>query len=346
MERHYHFIVASEYQGYTAGAYLERHLLDFNAGKIRKMFYDKLVLVNKEIAEPHQRLYSEDKIEVALSEAHEDYVPKPPELEILFENADFLVVNKPSGIPVVPERWVPGSPFKKSLWNYFAQTGQECDPRIVHRIDKETSGAVVVAKTHDMKRYLGKLFEDGKLYKEYTALVAGTPPANGRIELSIAQASKHSSRMTVSEFGKHAVTNYEVVEMFRDFALLKVTIETGRTHQIRVHMAANGYPLAVDSLYGYRSALLLSELKRGYQPKKNQPERPLISRLTLHAHRIAFPLPGQEEPFAVEAPLPKDFQLLLKMLRKYRSHGAVPADLPEEAMAAGLPQEEPPQETV
>lgn len=334
MERHYQFKITSEYQGYTVFDYLQHQLVDFSAGKIKKMLYDKLVTVNQEVADTHHRLYQNDKVEVDIAgNQQQDYVATPPEMEVLFENDVFLVVNKPAGIPVVPERWMPGSPFKKSLWNYFAQTGQQCDPRIVHRIDKDASGAVIVAKTHDMKRYLGKLFEEGVLYKEYMALVAGVPPQSGRIELNIAQASKHTSRMVVSEFGKHAVTNYEVVEMFRDFALVKINIETGRTHQIRVHMSSQGYPLAVDPIYGYRAALLLSDIKRSYRPKKGLPEKPLISRLTLHAYRVSFPLPDSQQTFQVEAPLPKDFQLVLKMLRKYRSQGAsAPTELPEETV--------------
>ncbi|NUM36292.1 MAG: RluA family pseudouridine synthase [Candidatus Brocadiae bacterium] len=317
-QRKYGFTVTQEYAGYSLCDYLVHQMIHFSQQTLKKMIHSKLVLVNGENVGAFTRLLAGDevKIEIPLDQK-ETYEPCPP-LEILFENAQFLVVNKPAGLAVVQERWKHDNFFKEAILQHYQKTKQEdCLPLAVHRIDKETSGAVLVAKNKQMESYLCGLFEEHKIQKEYLALVAGIPENKGRIELKIVQASDKSSKMIVSESGKEAITNYELLETFGDFSLLKVTPETGRTHQIRVHLASQGYPLAIDSLYGYRNAIKLSEIKPSYKPKDTNLERPILSRLTLHAHRISFQLPD-EQPFSIEAPIPEDLELLIKMLRKYR----------------------------
>lgn len=323
MEQSYNFTVSVEYQGFSLYQYLEQQMVEYAPSTIKKMLHNGLVRVFDEVGKSDTRLNTGNKIYVIIPHnLAEEYPSEPRDMEILFENEEFLVVNKPSGISVAPERWLKREIFRESLLSHLEETNQDdCAPHLIHRIDKEASGLVLVAKTQEMARYLSLLFEKRNIHKEYLILVAGVPPETGRIELKIAPASKHSPRMIISEFGKVAVTNYKVIEAFTDFALLDVNIETGRTHQIRVHMASQGYPLAVDSLYGYRASLQLSDLKPNYRSKKDRKEKPLISRLTLHAHRLTFPLPGTDQPFTIEAPLHKDFNVVLKMLRKYRTPG-------------------------
>ena len=319
MQRKYEFKISSEYAGYTLYDYLKNQMPEYSPNIIKKMFHNHIVILNGQKIESFNRVCENDVIRILIPSQHEaEYPSQAPSFDVLFENEQFLVVNKPAGIPVIPERWVHEHYFKSAVVSHLEKNGESnVEPRIVHRIDKETSGAVLVAKNEQMERYLAKLFESHAIEKEYLAIVAGVPADSGRIELPIAQANKYSTKMVVSPTGKPAITTYELVEVLGDFSILKVKIETGRTHQIRVHLASQGYPLAVDSLYGYRNAIRLSEIKASYRPKKFEAERPIISRLTLHAHKISFTLPN-EEPFSVEAPLAEDMQVLIKMLRKYR----------------------------
>jgi len=310
-----------EYGGYSIAEFLSKQMLAYSVSTLRKMVYQKIVEVNREIVtDPTQKVRTGDTVVVEIPKDHvEEYAMAAPELPILFENQELLVVNKPAGVPVVAERWNEQNVFKDAIFQHLEESGESAEPNIVHRIDKDASGIVLLAKTKPMHRYLNQLFEERKIKKEYLALVAGVPQQQGRIELKIAPASRHDSRQIISEFGKMAITNYQVRESFRDFALLEVNIETGRTHQIRVHLASQGYPLAVDPIYGYRNCLRLSDIKLNYQ-RKSRTEKALIARLTLHAWRVSLILPNQE-PLNVEAPIPDDFELILKMLRKYRGTG-------------------------
>ena len=326
MQRKYKFKVAPEHIGYPGIEYLQLQMPNFALKTLKKMFYKGLVKINGSAAKPDIRLKVGENIRIVLPEDVTVFPSVPLTLDIPFENDDFLVVNKPAGIPVIGERWTRQEFFKDAIVEHYKKTKQSCQVRIVHRIDKETSGLVVVAKSQKMEKYLCKLFENRKIYKEYHAIVAGVPEDKGTIDLKIAQASKRSNRMIISEFGKKAVTHYEVQDTFGDFALLKVMIETGRTHQIRVHMASQGFPLAIDSIYGYRTSISLSEIKSNYVPKKRRLEKPLMSRLTLHSARLSFSLPDGT-PFDVEAPMPEDMQRLLKMLQKYRPKTAIPKGL-------------------
>ena len=155
--------------------------------------------------------------------------------------------------------------------------------------------------------------------KTYLALLDGAAiPETGTIDRPIAESRTQPGKMVVAKKGKSAVTHYKVVERFRLFTLVEARIETGRTHQIRVHFESIGHPLAVDSLYGRREALNLSEIKqKGYQLGREQEERPLLSRMPLHAWKLALAHPHTEARLELEAPLPKDFAAVLKQLRKW-----------------------------
>ena len=320
-QRKYQWKVEHQYAGYTAYDFLRQHLPEYSQKTIRKMLHNQIVLLHDTPINSTTRLKAGEQVKITIPrELVAEYPITPLTLKVVYENEELLVVNKDSGVAVIPERWSHHTLFKDAIRHYL---GEQCQPRIVHRIDKDASGAVLVAKNAEMERYLGRLFEQRNIDKEYLAVVAGVPDQDsGRIEAKLAQASPHSNRMVISEFGKPAVSCYRLLETFRDFALLAVKIETGRSHQIRVHLASQGYPLAIDPLYGFRSCLNLSEIKSDYQPKKTRPEKPLMSRLTLHAHSLAFAMP-QGVQLRIEAPLSDDFALLLKMLRKYRPQGVI-----------------------
>ncbi len=290
-------------------------------------------IVGKEPRET-RRLRMQDVIAVHLEESE---FPKRVKggigkLQVLFEDDNVMVINKPAGIAVEPERWDKNAPCITGMLLDWAeaQAGEGAEPvrpRLVHRIDKDTSGALLVAKNLETERELRKGFEAKTIDKHYLALVEGEFPAQDgeriAIEHAIAHEPKKEGRMRVVETkGRASHTDVWTEQRFRGYTLVGCAPRTGRTHQIRVHLAYEGFPLAVDTFYGRRDALMLSDIKAKYRPKSGAPERPLMPRLTLHAFKISWPRPGGggEIMDSVEAPLPKDFQRTLKQLAKVRPY--------------------------
>jgi 23S rRNA pseudouridine955/2504/2580 synthase/23S rRNA pseudouridine1911/1915/1917 synthase len=233
---------------------------------------------------------------------------------ILFENNDFVIVNKPSGLLTIPDREAKEISIKKILQSKVHEVFT------VHRIDKVTSGIVVFAKNQTMHRHLSMLFEKRKTKKIYEGLVLGTPANNtGTINQPISEHPAYKGVMTVHRKGKESITEYEVVENFKLFSWMKFTILTGRTHQIRVHMKHIGHPLACDELYGDAKPVFISQLKHKYKlSKSEEEEKPIINRLTLHASELSF-TGINNELFHFQAPLPKDLRAVFKQLQKWKN---------------------------
>jgi RluA family pseudouridine synthase len=328
-----HFSVQPEQVGMELDEFLARLYPLTSKRVLRQLVREGSVTVNAQPAAPSHRLRDD---EVVLIEFDEDELPEASEparyegpLDLLYEDAHVAVVDKPADLLVEPDRWDESRPNLLEALAALAETrartggGEPFRPRLVHRLDKDTSGALVVAKTVEAERVLGLAFEQGGIDKRYLALVEGEMPlANGdseTIDLAIGPDTKRNGRMRVRRDGKSSQTRVRVVERFRGFTWVECEPLTGRTHQIRVHLAAKGFPLAVDPLYGRRRALPLSDLKAGYRHKPGQAELPLIARLTLHAFSVEFPLVDAPERRArVEAPLPRDLERTLKQLAKVR----------------------------
>ncbi len=337
-----HFVVEKERVGIELDEFLALALPQVNKGYLRDLIYTGRVLLNGQPSRPAARLRINQVVSVDLDEGD---LPTPPQghglrIPVVYEDDQVMVVDKPAGLAVEPERWqrqeacLSGVLLDLAFERSGGRTaeGRPGDgtlsfrPRLVHRLDKDTTGAVLVAKTVEAERALRAAFEEGRVRKRYLALVEGehpeTPPEGILIDLPIAPDARRSGRMQVSEKGgKPSQTRVWVEESFRGFTLLRCAPLTGRTHQIRVHLADEGFPLAVDHSYGRRRELLLSEIKRDYRPKPGRPERPLIGRLTLHAHELGFPNPTADSPeefVQVTVPLPKDYLQALKQLRKVR----------------------------
>lgn len=233
--------------------------------------------------------------------------------EIIAENEDFVAVSKPSGMLTIPDRFDPHLP---SLQQWLSARY----PRVfvVHRIDRDTSGMVLFAKTAPAHQYLSGLFENREVDKEYLGLVHGAPAEdNGTLDGPIGEHPGIKGKMAVMRKGKPAITHYTVLERFGKYSWLSFRIETGRTHQIRVHMANAGHPLVADPLYGDGQPLFLSAIKHRFKLSKDaETERPLLARLALHAHILRFT--GMKgEQVTLEAPLPKDLQATLRQLGKW-----------------------------
>jgi len=226
-------------------------------------------------------------------------------LEILFEDEHLLALNKPAGMVVHPGVGTGEDTLVHALLAHCAGglsgIGGVARPGIVHRLDRETSGVLLVAKTDAAHRALADQFASRTLQKEYLALVSGVPKsARGTIERAISRHPVHRHRMTVGEGGRPAHTDWERVEVFgQAAALVRCRIHTGRTHQIRVHLKSIGHPLLGDATYGWKADARL----------------PRPPRVMLHAERIAFAHPVTGRPLDVRAPLPADFAEMLKALR-------------------------------
>jgi RluA family pseudouridine synthase len=197
-------------------------------------------------------------------------------------------------------------------------TGTHGDPRVVHRLDAETSGVLLIARGIDSQRALVRQFAERQVEKAYLAIVRGRPAAErGVIDRPIAVDLQHPDRMRIGGRGsKAAMTEWELLESWAGLSLLRCRPRTGRTHQIRVHLAHAGTPLAVDALYGSGEGLWLSQLKPGYHASRRHEEHPLIARLTLHAGSLRFVHPADGRQVHVEAEPPKDFRATLNQLRK------------------------------
>lgn len=225
-----------------------------------------------------------------------DFPPDWMELNILYEDEFTLVVGKPAGIEVHPSEHGQRRTLAHGVAAYYEMSGQELRVRHIHRIDKDTTGPVLYAKNEFAHYQYDGAMREKRIERIYLALVEGVLPQDkGTIDKPIGQDRHHSTRRRVSETGDAAVTHYEVVERFADHTLVRLRLETGRTHQIRVHMAAIGHPLAGDGMYGGT--------------------RKLIARQALHGEKLIWPHPWSGKKQQVRAPLPDDFAEALETLR-------------------------------
>lgn len=240
---------------------------------------------------------------------------KQLEKNILYENDDMIVVNKPAGLLTIPDRFDEHLPSLSSILE--KRYGKIW---VVHRLDKDTSGVIVFAKNESAHKFLSEQFLTRKTEKIYFGLVAGRIwEKEGTVDTPIMEDPKKKGKMVTGKKGKEALTKFEVLESFNLYTYLKIQIFTGRTHQIRVHLKSIGHPIAMDEVYGSSKPFYLSFIKKKYHTGKFQEEeKPLMSRMALHAFSLSFPdKNGQRLSF--EAPLPKDFNAVLNQLRKHAS---------------------------
>jgi 23S rRNA pseudouridine1911/1915/1917 synthase len=246
-------------------------------------------------------------------------------LDVLWSDDDYVAVAKPAGLATIPGRDEDDCVLKRLAEQLGLPSAGSADPRlrVVHRLDKDTSGVLVFAKNVDAQRSLSHQFQNNLIEKEYLALVVGRPTqTDGEIDAPLAPHPTDPKKMAVVKHaGRSARTLWQVEAKFRSFTLLRVLPKTGKTHQIRVHLKHIGLPLAIDSLYqpalpGKPSAIFLSSFKRDYRPNAGQQERPIIERLTLHAEKLRFKA-RNGAPVEVVAPMPKDFRATVNQLRRH-----------------------------
>jgi 23S rRNA pseudouridine955/2504/2580 synthase/23S rRNA pseudouridine1911/1915/1917 synthase len=232
-------------------------------------------------------------------------------LQIIFENDDYVAINKPAGLLTIPDREQSEKSLKEMLQEKYGAIFT------VHRLDKDTSGLVIFAKNETAHKFFSRLFEERKIEKYYLGIVIGAPEnKTGSIDAPITEHLLHKGTMTVHRNGKPSLTTYEVLDLNKHFSLVSFQLHTGRTHQIRVHAKHIGHPLAGDPLYGDGKPILLSSIKKKFKlSKHDEEERPMISRLALHSYKLSFEDPDQKRVELV-AEMPKEFRALMQQLKK------------------------------
>jgi 23S rRNA pseudouridine1911/1915/1917 synthase len=285
--------------GKRLDVFLQERLPEYSRSRLQQWVKDGRVLVNGAAGRSSYRLKGDETVEVEPAElAPLRAVPEEIPLRILYEDADVIAVDKPAGMVIHAGAGAHSGTLVNALLHHFgslSQLGGELRPGIVHRLDRFTSGVVLVARNDTAHRRLAEQFAGRKIDKVYLALVHGKMKTDqGRIEKPISRDPVRRIRMTARRAeGRVAITEYHVIRRFSRFTLLEVRIKTGRTHQIRAHFSSIGHPVAGDRLYGAPARV------EGI---------PLLERFFLHAHRVRFEQPSTGARITVESPLPPDLE--------------------------------------
>ncbi len=267
-----------------------------------------LVTVNGRAEQKNYKLRSGDIVEVSEEEIEEiSAEPEDIPLDIVYEDEHIVVINKPSGMVVHPAPGNPSGTLVNALMYHckgsLSGINGVIRPGIVHRIDKDTSGLLVVAKTDSAHIFLSSLLKDHGIKRVYHAIVTGHfRESSGTVDAPIGRCPADRKKMAIVRDGRHAVTHYEVIREFPSFTHAKMELETGRTHQIRVHMSHIGHPIIGDTVYG------------GGRTPFEKANASLLSGQCLHAKELSFPHPVTKELMRFEAPLPREFSELLTRL--------------------------------
>ena len=314
------YTVTGDEEGVRLDVYLAGRDAGLSRSQIRKAVEEGRVLVNGRRVKAGHRLREGETVDLVIPEpAPMDVQPEAIPLSVVFEDEHLLVVDKPAGMVVHPAAGHSSGTLVHALLHHcrdLSGIGGVLRPGIVHRLDRDTSGLLLVAKTDGAHRGLTTQFRERLIDKTYLAVVLGVPPTDaGEVLLPVGRHPSDRKKMsTRSSRGRDAVTRWRVRERFGAATLLEVGLLTGRTHQIRVHLASQGYPVVGDAVYG-RSGLLKSvadmetrSILRG------------MKRQALHAARIAFRHPLQGVPLSFESPLPADMAGLCEALRGRRTH--------------------------
>jgi len=302
----------------AAGRRLDQALADalpeYSRTRIKRWIDAGQLRIDGRVPRPRDIVAGGERI--ALDAPDEDAVAPVAQdiaLTIAWEDADVIVVNKPAGLVVHPGAGNPDQTLQNALLAHDPKLSKLPRAGIVHRLDKDTTGVMIVAKTEAARLVLAEALAARDIHREYQAVCVGVMTSGGKVDAPIDRHPVDRLRMTVRVTGREAITHYRVIDRFRRHTWVRVTLETGRTHQIRLHLSHAGYPLVGDPVYGRRLAIprgatpALAEALRGFR------------RQALHAAKLKFPHPRDGRSIEVEAKLPADFLALVAALKRDRN---------------------------
>ncbi|MCS6874850.1 MAG: RluA family pseudouridine synthase [Pyrinomonadaceae bacterium] len=312
------FVISEEDVDKRLDVFLAEKIINWSRSRLKRLINEGDVLVNEETSKPAYKLRKGDVIEVELSEIPTAcFQPENIPIELVYEDEFLAVIDKPSGMVVHPGAGISSGTLANAIaWHFGLKANLEKTPEeacrvgIVHRLDKETSGLLVVAKSDEIQQKLSEQFQNREVEKKYIALVHGVIEQEcGKIEAPIGRDRKIRTKMRISENGRYALSFWRVIRRYQNFTLVEVEIKTGRTHQIRVHLAHIGHPIVGDKLYnsGRDKTLPQTEIKKAIFELK---------RFFLHSHFLAFKHPVRGQKLAFSSKLPKELNDFLKILEK------------------------------
>jgi len=285
---------------------------DFSRTKLKEWILSGNVLLNGEIASPREKVNLDDEIEVnPVNEASTEWSPENIEFSVLHETNDFLIVDKPVNLVIHPGAGTSSGTLANGLLYKFPKLEEIPRAGIVHRLDKDTSGLLVVAKNEKFRLYFIELLQSRKVKKNYRALVIGTLRGNLEIDIPIGRDKNNRTKMTCRDDGKAAITHVKSINSYGGYSLLDVEIETGRTHQIRTHLAHKKLPIIGDKTYNARKIIAKDtpdELKNFLRS---------FPRQALHANKIGFKLQDSEDYVVFKSKIPKDLKELITTLERF-----------------------------
>src|SRR5829696_4018910 len=300
--------IGREHAGVRLDAYLASQIEGWSRARLQRLIESEDVLVNGRIVKSSYKLREHDEIEVDLTTPPTDrFEPENIPIDIVYEDETLVVVNKPAGLVVHPASGTPSGTLANALAYHFQKLpgGTGVRPGIVHRLDRDTSGLMVVAKTETALENLSDQFRDRTVFKSYVALVHGrVAVSSGKIDQPLARDPSNRTRMAIVRGGRNALTLYRVRRAFDRFTLLDVELKTGRTHQIRVHLAWLKHPVVGDETYGGGRDNTIQDPQLRARIRN-------LKRHFLHAEKLAFNHPNTNELVKFESPLPAELSQLL-----------------------------------
>lgn len=304
--------IPKEFIGKRFDLFLPSILKDFSRSQIKKFIEEKNILVNDKPFKPSLIISGSEKVLINIPPPTPlDLVPEDIDLDVIYEDKDIIVVNKQAGLTVHPGAGVKNGTLVNALLyktRDLSGIGGKIRPGIVHRLDKDTSGVIVAAKNDFSHRNLSDQFKDRTVVKEYVAIVVGEmKKLSGVFDSAISRNPNNRVKMTTKvSGGRTALTKWEIIKKFKGYTFVKARPKSGRTHQIRVHFAENGFPILSDKVYGSKNAkhFAMTSLKG------------LVKRQALHAKKLGLNHPRTGEPLEFEAPIPEDIKSALDFLRE------------------------------
>lgn len=288
--------ISKKSEGIKLSNYL-MYELKFSTRLRRKLIKQNAILVNGNIEKNYYILKAGDVVEIKLdADETQDIAPEDIPVDVVFEDEDLVIVDKPPFMVVHPTKSHQEGTLANGVMNYFKKTGQKCIIRLVNRLDRDTSGLIIIAKSQFAHQAMAKKLNSNEIEKYYIAVVEGFMEGSGTIDLPIDREYPDSIKRTVMENGQRAITHYKVLSPGNDMSVVVIRLETGRTHQIRVHFSHLGHPIIGDALYGKESTL--------------------IKRQALHAYMLRFNSIRENRQITIKTKIPDDMKVFLENIKE------------------------------